>query len=458
MCGAWPWSRIRFGLAFSPFHACPPFQWIDLKTTLICVDSFFVRILIISQVYWPDTASTAQHLSDLALALADRGHDVTVFASHRAYENPKEVFPREERHEKVQVYRLAQTAFAKSSIMGRLINFSTFNAALFWRMLWAPAAAYDVVLGMTSPPLISFLGALVAGWKKWRFCYWAMDLQPELAIEAGLIRKDSLSAKILDAMGRFVVKHSDAVVALDRFMAVHLEGRGARAGAVHVRRVWPVLQGRWDGDRLMNPFRQRHGFGDKCVVMYSGNHAVVHPLATLLAAAQRLRDDQRFLFVFIGGGARVKDVSEAREKHSLSNVLQLPYQPREEIHISLASADLQVVIMGNGQVGYTHPNKVYGALAIGQPFLYIGPQPSHVSDIIEECPRNLAVSHGNVDGLVASLREFVVAGPSAWSSVGQNNAAWAAHHLQADDLISSMAASIESIRPCGGTEYVKLDT
>jgi hypothetical protein len=296
---------------------------------------------------------------------------------------------------------------------------------------------------MTSPPLISFLGALVAGWKKWRFCYWAMDLQPELAIEAGLIRKDSFSAKVLDAMGRFVVKRSDAVVALDRFMAVHLEGRGARAGAVHVRRVWPVLQGRWDGDRLTNPFRQRHGFGDKCVVMYSGNHAVVHPLATLLAAAQQLRDDHRCLLVFIGGGARVKDVSEAREKHSLSNVLQLPYQPREEIHISLASADLQVVIMGDGQVGYTHPNKVYGALAIGQPFLYIGPQPSHISDIMIECPGNVAVHHGEVDRLVASLIDFVEAGPARWSITGQSNALWAHKHLQPATLVSAMADCLE---------------
>jgi hypothetical protein len=102
--------------------------------------------------------------------------------------------------------------------------------------------------------------------------------------------------------------------------------------------------------------------------------------------------------------------------------------------------------MGDGQVGYTHPNKVYGALAIGQPFLYIGPQPSHVSDIMEECPGNISVSHGDIDGLVVSLREFVVAGPLAWSSIGQNNAVWAAHHLQAEDLISSMAACVESIR------------
>ncbi len=405
-----------------------------------------MRILIISQVYWPDTASTAQHLGDLALALSERGHEVTVMASHRDYENPEKVFPSAEQHGRIRVFRLFQTAFSKNSIAGRLVNFTSFNLALLWRMMRLSASSSDIVLGMTSPPLVSFMGALVAGWKRWGFCYWAMDLQPELAIEAGLIRKDSMIATLLEAMGRYVVKRSGRIVALDRFMAAHLEDRGAKPDSVCVQRVWPVLQGRWNGERLENPFRQRQAFGNRFVVMYSGNHAVVHPLDTILSAAQRLSDDPRFLFVFIGGGSRVKDVTSFREKYNLKNIVQLPYQPRVEIHISLASADLQVVIMGDGQVGYTHPNKVYGALAIGQPFLYIGPQPSHVSDIMEECPGNISVSHGDIDGLVVSLREFVVAGPLAWSSIGQNNAVWAAHHLQAEDLISSMAACVESIR------------
>ena len=30
-----------------------------------------VRIIVLSQVYWPDTASTAQHLTDLAEALVE---------------------------------------------------------------------------------------------------------------------------------------------------------------------------------------------------------------------------------------------------------------------------------------------------------------------------------------------------------------------------------------------------
>ena len=108
--------------------------------------------------------------------------------------------------------------------------------------------------------------------------------------------------------------------------------------------------------------------------MYSGNHSYVHPLDTLLESAKILKDNSKFLFVFIGEGVRKKDVSNFIKKNKLNNILQLPFQPRSNIHISLSSADIQVVIMGNNLVGYTHPNKIYGGLYIGRTILYIGPK------------------------------------------------------------------------------------
>ena len=97
----------------------------------------------------------------------------------------------------------------------------------------------------------------------------------------------------------------------------------------------------------------------------------MHPLTTLLETAVRLSDDKRFLFVHIGGGVRLQEVREYKEEYGLDNVMILPYQPRERIHLSLGSADIQVVSLGEGCVGYTHPNKVYGAMFIGKPILYI---------------------------------------------------------------------------------------
>ncbi len=398
-----------------------------------------MRILILSQVYWPDTASTAQHLVDLGRQLVLDGHQVTVLASRHAYEHPTTTYVAEETHEGVVIQRLRHTGFGKGAIWKRLMDFGTFNLALLGRLIFRGAGKTDVVLGMTSPPLVSFLAAWVAGWKGWRFAYWAMDLQPELAIEAGMVKRGSLAAKALEFMGNFVFRRSDRIIALDHFMGTHIAQRGARPDTVRVLPVWPVMSQVWHGPRLDNPFRIAQGFGDKFVIMYSGNHAVVHPLDTLLQAALRLREDDRFLFVFIGGGVRTRDVTEFKSTHDLPNIVQLPYQPREVIHHSLGSADLHVVIMGDGQVGHTHPNKVYGAMFIGRPFVYIGPSPSHVTDLMDACPGNLRVATGNADNLADQLRSFHAAGAAHWQRVGAVNEAYAQAHLNPAVLIPQMA-------------------
>jgi hypothetical protein len=201
----------------------------------------------------------------------------------------------------------------------------------------------------------------------------------------------------------------------------------------------------YEGSRLENPFRIEHGFGDKIVIMYSGNHAVMHPLDTILDVALELKEDSRFLFVFIGGGVRVKDVTDFKALHGLENIKQLPFQPREIIHQSLGSADLQLVILGEGQVGYTHPNKVYGAIFIGKPIIYIGPSESHVTDITKSIDGNIEVEQGQVKELKESLQHFAELGEVHWSKVGQQNLKFAHHNYLPSKLKSEMVMFIDQV-------------
>ena len=403
-----------------------------------------MKILVLTQVYWPDTVATAQHLADICTDLSKSGHEVTVLTSRFAYENTKEKYPSKESHNGVRVIRLRNTGFGKATVLGRLADFFTFNVLIFFRLLFMGRKQFDMILGMTSPPLVSWMGCLAARWKNTRFCYWTMDLQPELAIQSGMIKEGSLVARCLTWMGRMIFKRADRIVALDRFMAEHCETYGAKQESTVVVPVWPVMSDRYTGRRDENPFRVEQNLGNKFVIMYSGNHSYVHPLDTLLESALALRDREDILFVFIGGGVRKKDVAAFKDKHKLGNVIQLPYQPRDQIHFSLGSADLQVVIMGDGQVGYTHPNKIYGAMFLAKPILYIGPSPSHCSEILQHCPGNISVEHGQSDDLTAAIIDFVAEGHANQESVGLTNMQFAQANFHPDVLRKKMQQEIEA--------------
>jgi hypothetical protein len=97
----------------------------------------------------------------------------------------------------------------------------------------------------------------------------------------------------------------------------------------------------------------------------------------------------------------------------LPNILCLPYQPLDGLAASLSAADLHVVVMGNEFVGIVHPCKIYNVLTVGAPVLYIGPQPSHVTDILEsmgDSPHCAGVAHGDVEGTVRHIRRVAELG------------------------------------------------
>ncbi|MBX2924874.1 MAG: glycosyltransferase family 4 protein [Chitinophagaceae bacterium] len=402
-----------------------------------------MRIIAISQVFWPDTASTAQHLYDFVEELTGKGHNVTVYTSRNAYENTVVKFPASEVYRNIVIKRISNTGFGKKHVSGRLLDFFSFNLLLFFKLLFVKKRSFDIMIGMTSPPLISFIGVLICKIKKIKFFYWGMDLQPELSIASGLIKKNSLSSKLLTYMGNYIMRSADNIIALDTYMKDYFQKRGASSEKVHIVPVWPVMEKLYEGNRSENPFRVANDWGDKTVIMYSGNHSYVHPLDTLLNVALLLKDHSKLIFVFIGDGVRKKDVSEFKQKHGLSNIEQLPYQPRNNIHNSLAAADIQVVIMGSGQVGFTHPNKIYGAMFIGKPILYIGPDPSHVIDILTKVDGNISAEHGQYEFIAEQIMKFNSLSENQKNKIGNDNMQFANKYFHPDVLKKEMVRVLE---------------
>lgn len=405
-----------------------------------------MKILAISQVYYPDTASTAQHLTDLLEELAQKGHSVSVITSTRKYENPKTKFKKSENFNNVEIKRLTNTGFGKKNRFFRLLDFLSFNLILGLKLLFIKRKKYDVILGMTSPPLLSYIGVIAAKIKRIKFVYWTMDLQPELSIVANYIKADGKTAKSLQNRGDYIFRKADKIITLDNYMQNHILNRvEVDQSKIDVIPVWPVVGEICQSSRSENKFRLENNFGNKIVVMYSGNHSVMHPLTTLLESAVDLKDDDRFLFVHIGGGERLQEVKKYKTDYNLENVVLLPYQPREKIHISLGAADIQVVSLGEGCVGYTHPNKIYGAMYLAKPILYIGPEKSHITDIFEKCSGNISVNHGESGLLTRALMKFAETGENSKLSVGNNNRRYASKNFDPPMLLNKMVHSIENI-------------
>lgn len=401
-----------------------------------------MNILFVTQGFYPDTVAVSQVLTDLSIYLKKKGNNISVFTSKYSYENKNIKYSAFENYNDIKIHRLYQTRFGKSNSVFRIFDFLSFNFVIFFKILFLNKKNYDFILGTTFPPLLAFLTLLVCKIKNIPFYYWVMDLQPELSIASGLIKEKSITSNVLTYIGDYSIKNSDKIFSLDKYMSHYLKSRGAVSKKIFTIPLWPIVDKVFKGDRLSNPFRIKHNFGNKIVIMYSGNHAYVHPLDTLLNTAKILEKDERFLFVFIGGGVRVKDVTNFKLNNKLENIIQLPFQPRENIHISLGSSDIQVVVLGDGQVGFTHPNKIYGALFLGKPIVYIGPKKSHIGDILKNIDGNILIEHGNHNKLAKQIVEFFNLKTETQTSLTSLNSNYAKQNLNSEILMDRMYDNI----------------
>ena len=68
----------------------------------------------------------------------------------------------------------------------------------------------------------------------------------------------------------------------------------------------------------------------------------------------------------------------------LDNVVFLPYQPRESMRDSYATADVFIVSLKPGLAGYIVPSKLYGILAAGKPYVAAVEEETEVAAITKQ--------------------------------------------------------------------------
>jgi len=419
-----------------------------------------VKILLLNQCFYPDVVATAQQLTQLAIGLRERGHDVTVVASNAGYDDPSVRFPKREVWKGIEIIRIPSLKLGKKTRLRRALNFGSFLLNCTLRLAVLPR--FEAVVALTSPPLISVLGALAAQLKGGRLIFWVMDLNPDEAIAAGWLKKTSLTGRILSGLLTFSLRHADEVVVLDRFVKQRVLEKGISPEKTTVLPPWSHDDTVHYDNEGREVFRREHKLSDRFVVMYSGNHSPCHPLDTLLEAARRLEVQQavslrrgdnngrgqepaqadrlRYMFYFVGGGSEQQKVKNFAEVHRLQNVKCLPYQPLDELSKSLSAADLHTVVMGDKFAGIVHPSKVYNILSLGVPLLYIGPEESHIMDIAVASngfPMYTA-RHGEVDQVVTQIMTAAASGV-----VRSDHSRALSHRFARESLLPRMIQLIE---------------
>ncbi|MBK7917808.1 MAG: glycosyltransferase family 4 protein [Chloroflexi bacterium] len=141
------------------------------------------------------------------------------------------------------------------------------------------------------------------------------------------------------------------------------------------------------------------------MVMYAGNLGYASAVEDVMAAAYHLRERGDVCFLIIGEGVKKTSLQQFAEKHDLTNVCFLPYQPREAFAEMMAAADVSLVTLNAQSSGTSLPSKTFNIMASARPILAITPTDSDVARLVATADCGVSV----LPGAPEQLAEVILA-------------------------------------------------
>jgi glycosyltransferase involved in cell wall biosynthesis len=263
-----------------------------------------------------------------------------------------------------------------------------------------------VLIAKTDPPLLSILAAPIARLKGAALVNWQQDVFPEVASHLGANPLPPWLDRRLRRLRDASLRCARINVLIGSRMREHFIKQGIPVEKLCVIENWADDQGIEPKPVEASALRRELGFSDKFVVCYSGNLGRAHEYETMLGAAEALRLEPEFVFLIIGGGAKMGSLKQAVATLMLDNFRFLPYQPRESLADSLAAADVHLVSLLPALEGLIVPSKLYGILAAGRPVVFIGDSDGDSARVVRGAQCGSVVGIRAVNDLVTALRDL----------------------------------------------------
>lgn len=344
------------------------------------------KLWVVTELYYPEDNQTGYYLTRIAEGLTQT-HDVKVICGQPNYAARGTKAAKREVHREVEIYRVWATTFDKNVLPLRLINMLTLGVSMFVQSVIRIGRG-EAVLVVSAPPTLPFGTALAAKIRRARYSLIIQDKYPEILIAVGRAHPKSLFIRILNSLNTRLYDAADKIVVVGRDMKKLVKSQLSEPAEendkIAVIQNWASLEEVEPLPRNENPLLKELGLSDKFVFLYAGNMGHPQDLESIVECADRLKNDDRFRFLFIGSGVKKKWLEREVSRRKLVNVTVIAPRPRSEQKTFLNACDVGLVPLVNKMSGVAMPSRTYNLLAAGKPILALTDNESEVIKVIEE--------------------------------------------------------------------------
>lgn len=352
-----------------------------------------MKLLILSEYFYPDKSSTPKVLTELAEDIVKNGIEVDVITSNSSYRSQNRDLKAREIHEGINIKRVYSSKFNRNKALGRIINYLTFLVSSFINTIIKND--YDYILLVSNPPVLPIIGYVVNKIRKKPYIYLLHDIYPDMAIKVGAIKESGLICKVMTFINKKIYNNAHKVVVLGNDMKQNLLNKKVCEDKIEIITNWADREKIYKLEKS-NEFSKKQKINDTFNIVYTGNIGRFHDIETILETAKKLKEINDIKFVFVGDGYKKKDIESYVNQFKLQNIKILGYQYGETYNQLLNSADLFITTLDKGIEGLGVPSKTYSYLAASKPIIAIMNKDSEIGSLVEENKLGLRVDSGEV--------------------------------------------------------------
>lgn len=321
-----------------------------------------MRIALIADAFPPLRSSGAVQLRDLSREFVNQGHQVTVLtpAPEQAepwtanWQDGVEVV-------RLQAWQTKDVGYARRAVSELLMPYlmlHNFKASPAW------SHRFDGVVWY-SPSI--FLGPLVKALKRQNSCpsYLILrDIFPEWMADMGLMRRGP-AYHVFKGIAAYQYSVADTIGVQTPGNLAYFEDRRRAGGSVEVLQNW--LQ---DSDAgFCSIDVSATTLAGRRIMVYAGNMGVAQGAHKLLGLADRISDDPRVGFVFVGRGSDVGALRDEAARRGLNNVLFFDEIDPDEIPGLYSQSSIGLVTLDARHKTHNIPGKFISYMHAGLPVL-----------------------------------------------------------------------------------------
>lgn len=362
-----------------------------------------MRVLYIATSF-PESTKGATIYTDLAEALHEAGHEITVAVAEQT-KNKQHTEMKKERD--FDVLRIVTGNYYDVGLIEKGIT--TLKIPLLMRQginKFLGDRKFDFIL-FEAPPVTN---ASLVAWAKKRFkcpAYLMLkDIFPQNAVDLDIMKRSGLLFLYFTAKEKKLYQTADYIGCMSPANKKYLLNYNPWLNPKKVE-LFPNTK-KLTNDYRPNgfPMRERYGIPkEACVFLFGGNMGRPQFIDLLCEAIKECKDEVGIYFFFIGRGTDRYRLEQTISRHGIANALLIENLSRNEYELITKECDVGLIVLDPRFTVPNYPSRILSYMEYAKPVLAATDTTTDIREMIEKAQCGKWVWSGDAEGFISRLKE-----------------------------------------------------